>query len=275
MRFALFPRCPLAIPPKGWPRQTWDFTSEEVTMEVLGLDIGGSGIKAAPVNTETGIVTAERFRLPTPQPATPEAMVATAAEVIRQFNWKGPVGVGFPAVVKRGVVMTASNIDKSWIGQDAQDLIGRATGCPVVVGNDADVASLAEVRFGAGRGLDGLLIVITIGTGIGTGIVFKGKLIPNTELGHMHLANGLTAEQYAAEPAKKRDGLKSKEWGARLNMYLKDLEFLFSPDLFILGGGGSKKFEKFEESFTLKTKVVPAELRNMAGIIGAALMVEQ
>ena len=244
-------------------------------MEVLGVDIGGSGIKAAPVNTETGDLTGERFRLPTPQPPLPEPMVETTAEVIRHFNWTGPVGVGFPAVVKHGVVKTASNIDNSWIGLNAQELIGKASGCDVSVGNDADVASLAEVKFGAGRDVKGFAIVITLGTGIGTGIVIDGKLIPNSELGHIHLANGLTAEQFAAESAKKRENLKSKEWGDRLNMYLKELEFLFSPDLFILGGGGCKKFDKFSGQLTLETKVVPAELKNLAGIIGAALLVEQ
>ena len=187
-------------------------------MEVLGVDIGGSGIKAAPVNTETGDLTGERFRLPTPQPPLPEPMVETTAEVIRHFNWTGPVGVGFPAVVKHGVVKTASNIDNSWIGLNAQELIGKASGCDVSVGNDADVASLAEVKFGAGRDVKGFAIVITLGTGIGTGIVIDGKLIPNSELGHIHLANGLTAEQFAAESAKKRENLKSQESGDRLTM---------------------------------------------------------
>lgn len=244
-------------------------------MESLGLDIGGSGIKAAPVDTETGELTGERFRLKTPQPPTPEDMVETAAKVIQHFDWKGPVGCGFPAVVSHGIVRTANNIDESWIGKNAAEMISKASGCPVVVGNDADVAALAEIQFGAGKGVQGLLMVITLGTGIGSGMVYNGKLIPNSELGMMRLENGMISEEFASEAAKKKDGIKSAEWGERLDLFLKTVESLFYPDLIILGGGGSKKYEKFENKLTLDTEVLPAKLRNLAGIIGAALLVEQ
>lgn len=244
-------------------------------MEILGLDIGGTGIKAAVVDTATGQITQERFRLKTPQPPTPEAMVATAAEVIDHFKWTGLVGCGFPAVVKRGIVYTANNIDSSWIGKNAETMLSEASGCPVRVGNDADVAALAEIKFGAGHGIDGLLVVITLGTGVGSGMAINGKLIPNTEFGQIYMANGLIAEKFVAESAKKRDGIKSEEWGVRVNDFLLELERLFLPDLIILGGGGSKKFEKMEKAFQLETRVVPAEMRNLAGIIGAALLAEQ
>lgn len=244
-------------------------------MEVLGLDIGATGIKGAVVETSTGELLAERFRLETPQPATPAAMVETATRVIRHFDWKGPVGVGFPAIVKNGVAHSASNIDKSWIGANVQGLLAESCDCPVLVANDADVAALAENKFGAGRGIDGLIIMLTLGTGIGSTLLNRGKFWPNTELGHVVLPRGITIEAFAAESVKKREGLKSKEWGVRLDECLRYLDFLFSPDLFILGGGGAKKFDKFAKSFTLGTMVVPAEQGNLAGIIGAALLVEQ
>lgn len=239
-------------------------------MNVLGIDIGGSGIKGAPVDTTTGDLLAERHRIPTPQPATPQAMAETVAQVAAHFAWKGPVGCGFPAAIRQGVVLTAANIDPSWIGVNADRLIEKATDCPATVGNDADVAGLAEMRLGAGKGNDGVVFVITLGTGIGTGLFYKGVLVPNTELGHIELG-GKNAERYAADSAREREDLKWDEWARRVDKYLLTMERLFWPDLFIIGGGVSRKHEKFLPLLTVKTKVVPAKLRNEAGIVGAAL----
>ena len=240
---------------------------------VLGIDIGGSGIKGAPVNTETGELTVEeRFRLPTPQPATPEAMAQTVAQVAKQFNWTGPIGAGFPAAIQHGIVRTASNIDKSWIGQNAEALIGEAAGVPtehVRVLNDADVAGLAEIRFGAGVGVKGLVLMITLGTGIGTALFTDGVLVPNTELGHIEVG-GREAEPWASDAARDRDNLKWGEWASRVNTYLVTMENLFWPDLIIVGGGVSKKPDKWMPHLKLRTPIVTAKLKNDAGIVGAA-----
>ena len=242
---------------------------------ILGIDIGGTGIKGAPVDVIKGELVGERFRLETPQPATPEAMIETVAEVAKHFDWKGPIGAGFPAVVKYGTVSTAANIDHSWIGLDAAALISEATGCsPVTLGNDADVAGLAEVTYGAGKGKDGLILMITIGTGIGTALIWNGTLLPNTELGHIEL-KGQDAEDYAAESAREREGLSWEKWTRRINRYLTKMEDLFWPDLIIVGGGVSKKAERFFPLLTLRTPIVPAALLNEAGIIGAALHASQ
>lgn len=238
---------------------------------ILGIDIGGTGIKGAPVDITTGELIGERFRLETPQPATPEAMVATVAEVVKHFDWHGPIGVGFPAVVKYGTVSTAANIDKSWIGKDAAGMIAEATGCsPVAIGNDADVAGLAEATFGEGKGKGGLIFLCTLGTGIGTALILDGKLIPNTELGHIEL-KGMDAETYAAESIREKEDLSWEKWAKRVNRYLTAIENLFWPDLIIVGGGVSKKAEKFFPLLSLRTPVVPAALQNEAGIVGAAL----
>lgn len=242
--------------------------------EILGLDIGGSGIKAAPVDTDTGELTGERFRLPTPQPPAPENVIQTVGAVVEHFRWQGPIGAGFPGVVKHGVVYTANNLHPAWIGRNAETDFNDVTGCPVAVGNDADAAALAEIKFGAGRNVSGLLVVITLGTGIGSGMAINGRLVPNSEFGQLYMASGVMAEPYASESAKKRDDINSREWGQRINEYLKEVERLVYPDLIILGGGGSKKFEKFQQELTLETPVLPAELRNLAGIVGAALLFE-
>jgi polyphosphate glucokinase len=243
-------------------------------MEVLGIDIGGSGIKGAPVETETGELLAERYRLPTPEPSKPEQVADAVAQIAGHFDWHGPVGCGFPSALQNGIVMTAANISKKWIGVNASELFSQTTGCPVVVLNDADVAGIAEMTFGAGRGRNGVVLIVTIGTGLGTALFTQGKLLPNAELGHVEL-NGSDAEQWASDAARKRDHLSWKKWAGRFDVYLKYLESLFWPELIILGGGASKKFDKFGERLTVQAEVVPAQLLNEAGIVGAALAAYQ
>jgi polyphosphate glucokinase len=240
------------------------------SMNVFGIDIGGSGIKGAPVDTQSGELLEERVRIKTPKPATPEAIVETAVEVIREARWEGPVGCGFPAVVKGGVVQTAANIDKAAIGFDLRAALLRELDAPVSVVNDADAAGLAEMRWGAGREQDGVVLMLTLGTGIGTSLFVGGRLVPNTEFGHIEV-RGKDAEHRAADSARKRDDLSWKEYAGRLDEYLHRVEFLFWPDLIVIGGGISKKSEKFFPHLTARTKVVPAEKHNDAGIAGAAL----
>ncbi|MEQ8821930.1 MAG: ROK family protein [Sumerlaeia bacterium] len=240
---------------------------------VLGLDIGGSGIKGAIVDTEKGELVSDRIRLETPQPATPEAVVETAAEVVRQIGWTdadGPIGAGFPAVVRNGHVLTAANIDKGWIGQPLDRLLNDATGCACYGINDADAAGLAEMRFGIGRGQKGVVFMLTFGTGIGSAVFTDGVLVPNTELGHI-IFHGNIAEKYAAASARDREDLKWVKWGKRVSEYLQELERLFWPNLFLIGGGASKKFHKWAEGLEVKTPVKAAELLNLAGIIGAGM----
>jgi len=239
-------------------------------MQVLGIDIGGSGIKGAPVDTETGMLLAERHRIATPRPVTPTAVAKTVAKVARHFDWDGPVGCGFPAVITRGIVRTASNIDASWIGTDARSLLADATACNVAVLNDADAAGLAELTFGAIQDHHGLAVLITIGTGLGSVLFKNGILLPNTEFGHLRM-NGMIAEQYASDAARKREALSWKKWAKRFDEYLNYLEFLLRPELFVIGGGASKKSEKFFKYLTVQAEVVPAQLLNEAGIVGGAL----
>jgi len=238
--------------------------------EILGIDIGGTGIKGAPVDVESGILLAPRFRLHTPDPAKPQPVAETVAEVTRHFAWDGPIGCGFPAVVQAGVVRSAANIHKKWIGVDAQALFTETCACPVTVINDADAAGLAEMAFGAGRGRQGVVLLITIGTGLGSALFIDGKLVPNTELGHIEMDGG-DAELRASDAARQREKLSWKRWARRFNRYLSMLEHLFSPNLFILGGGASKDYEKFIPRLALQCEVQPAQLLNEAGIIGAAL----
>lgn len=238
--------------------------------EILGIDIGGSGIKGAPINIETGELLAERHRIPTPIPATPKAVAKVIKELANHFNWKGDIGCGFPAVVQNGLVYTASNIDKSWINIDAQKLFSKETKLKVTVMNDADVAGLAELKFGEGKKNKGVVILITVGTGIGTVVFTKGKILPNTEFGHIQM-RGDIAEKYTSDAARKRDGLKWSEWAARFDEYLAIIENLLYPDLIIIGGGASKKGERFLHLLNTRAKVVPAKLQNNAGIVGAAL----
>ena len=238
---------------------------------VLGIDVGGTGLKAAPVNITTGELLHERVRALTPQPATPEAVVEKLAELAAQFDWKGPIGVGFPSIMKNGVALTAANIDKSWLGTNVEELIEGKISGPVNVINDADAAGLAEMSHGLGKGNNGVVILITIGTGIGSAVFSEGKLIPNSELGHIFMPNGVKAEKYCSNVVRKNLDLTWEEWGKRFNEYLEYLERLYTPDLFILGGGASKKFDKYEHCFTVDADVKPAELLNAAGCIGAAM----
>ena len=239
-------------------------------MEILGIDVGGSGIKGAPVNTTTGVLTAERVRLPTPDPSKPAPVAETVAEVVRSFDWNGPVGCGFPTVVRQGVIYTAANISKKWIGENAAVLFSKASGCPVYVINDADAAGLAEMTFGAGRGRQGVVMIVTIGTGLGVSLFTDGHLLPNAELGHI-LLDGKDAELTASDAARKRLDLSWEEWAKNFNKYLNRLEQLLWPDLIILGGGASKKQEKFLPYLDVKAEVVLAQFLNDAGIVGAAL----
>jgi polyphosphate glucokinase len=240
-------------------------------MDVLGIDIGGSGIKGAPVNIETGLLLASRHRVPTPEPSKPDRVAEAVAQIAQHFDWHGPIGCGFPAVVRGGVTLTAANIHKKWVGTNAAALFAEVTGCPVRVVNDADAAGLAEMCFGAGRGRNGVVLLVTIGTGLGSALFTDGRLLPNAELGHVEL-DGEDAELRASDAARKRDKLSWKKWGERFNHYLQYLEKLFWPDLIILGGGSSKQFERFAKCLDLQAQVVPAQMLNDAGIVGAALV---
>ena len=239
-------------------------------MKVFGIDIGGSGIKGAPVDTASGKLIKERVKIKTPHPATPEAIVETAVEVVRQSGWSGPVGCGFPAVVKDGVVQTAANIDKAAIGFDMREALEGKLDGPVSMVNDADAAGLAEMRWGAGRDQNGVVLMLTLGTGIGTSLFVGGRLVPNTELGHIEI-RGKDAEHRAAESARKREDLSWKEYAERLDEYIHRIEDLLWPDLIVIGGGISKKSEKYFPHLTTRTPLVPAEMHNDAGIAGAAL----
>ncbi|MEU4061525.1 polyphosphate--glucose phosphotransferase [Streptomyces wedmorensis] len=242
-------------------------------MNVFGVDIGGSGIKGAPVDLERGALAEERHKVLTPQPATPDGVAGCVAEVVAHFGWTGPVGVTFPGVVTGSTIRTAANVDKSWIGVDAGSLIGeRLGGLPVTVLNDADAAGIAEMTFGAGRGRKGTVILLTLGTGIGSALFTDGRLVPNTELGHLEL-KGHDAETRASTKAKEDEDLTWEHWATRrLRKYLAHVEMLFSPELFIIGGGVSRKADKFLPLIEgIRAEIVPAELRNNAGIVGAAM----
>jgi len=238
-------------------------------MLILGIDVGGSGIKGAIVDVASGQLVSDRLRLATPQPATPQAVATTVAALVRSFDWQGTVGCGFPAIIRNGVANSAANIDQSWIGTDVATLLTQATGCKCAVLNDADVAGLAEMRFGCGRGRLGTVLVLTLGTGIGSALFFNGALYPNSELGHLQLKKGI-AEQYASAAVRERDGLSWKSWAKRLNRFFVQVERLFSPELIIIGGGVSRKHEKFFPYLEVQAELLPAEFRNQAGIIGAA-----
>lgn len=239
-------------------------------MNVFGLDIGGSGIKGAVVDAETGELVGERIRVGTPEGARPDDVVAACAEVVSRGGWDGPVGCGFPGVVKGGVIHTAANVGAEFVGLDLAERLERDLGQPARVVNDADAAGLAEMRWGAGRGVEGVVLMLTLGTGIGTALFVGGKLVPNTELGHVELHGG-DAEHYAADRVRKVEDLSWQEWAGRVEEYLVMMENLFWPDLIIIGGGVSKKSEKFLPRVETRTEVVPAEMLNEAGIAGAAL----
>lgn len=243
-------------------------------MQALGIDIGGSGIKGAPVNIETGTLLAERLRIKTPKGAKPQPVAEVVAEIVRAFKWSGPIGVGFPAPIKHGVAMMAANVSQKWVGLNADELLTSVTGCPCHVGNDADVAGMAEMAFGAGKGQGGTVIMLTLGTGIGSAIYYNGHLVPNTEFGHLQL-KGVDAEHRASDAARQREEMSWKKYAKRLNEYLNEMEKLFWPDLFIIGGGISKQHEKFLPLLKLQTKIVPAQFQNEAGIVGAALFSQE
>nr|WP_237218473.1 ROK family protein [Rothia nasimurium] len=250
----------------------------------MGIDIGGTGMKGGIVDTRTGELVGERFRIPTPQPATPEACAAVVRDIVDELQGReiapeptSSVGIDFPAIVKNGVTLSAANVDESWIGADLEGIMSEALGGRAVHAlNDADAAGLAEAVFGQGKGKDGLIAVITLGTGIGSALIMNGQLIPNTELGHLEI-DGHNAESRASARAREIHELSWKKYGKRLQRYFSHVEFLFSPDLFVIGGGISKNPEKFMPYFEdeIRTPMVMATLRNNAGIVGAALWATQ
>ncbi|GAB2969253.1 polyphosphate--glucose phosphotransferase [Saccharothrix stipae] len=243
----------------------------------FGVDIGGSGIKGGLVDLEAGALEGERLRITTPTPSTPDAVADVVAEIVEKFNWDGPVGVTLPCVVKHGVAHSAANVDQAWIGTDAAALFAERLGRPtdqVVVLNDADAAGIAEMRFGSGVGRDGLVVLLTFGTGIGSALFLDGKLVPNTEFGHLEV-DGHDAEKRAAASVKEDKGLTWAEWTPRVSRYINVLENLIWPDLVIAGGGVSKKAEKWLPLLEVRTEVVAAALKNDAGIVGAAVAAAQ
>jgi len=237
----------------------------------FGIDVGGSGVKGAVVDLDTGQIIGERFRLPTPQPATPDAVADAVAQVVRHFDWTGPLGVTYPGVVTEGIVRTAANVDKSWIGCNAREVItAKLDGQSVTVLNDADAAGLAEERFGAGREADGVVVLLTFGTGIGSAVIHRGALLPNTEFGHIEVG-GKEAEHRAASSVKERKGWSYKRWAKEVTKVLVAVENAICPDLFIAGGGISKNADQWLPLLKNRTPVVAATLLNTAGIVGAAL----
>jgi polyphosphate glucokinase len=236
----------------------------------LGIDIGGSGIKGALVDVGNGSLTQERHRIPTPLPSTPKAVAGAVGKIVKHFNWREPAGVTFPAVIKNGIALSAANVDKSWIGTNGAELFAKKTGCPVVLLNDADAAGMAEMTFGAGKGRNGVVILLTLGTGIGSAIFNDGILLPNTEFGHLEV-RGKDAEHRASARIRKEKKLGWKKWAGYVNEFLARMDVLFSPDLYILGGGVSRKHADFLKYLESRAEILPAQLRNHAGIIGAAL----
>ena len=244
---------------------------------VIGIDIGGTGIKGGIVNLEKGKLVGDRFRIDTPQPATPAAVAKVVGAIVAELMTRedapdrdAPVGVTFPAIIAHGVARSAANVDKSWVGTDVDGLLTEELGRDVQVMNDADAAGLAEARYGAGKGVKGTVLVITLGTGIGSAFIFNGKLVPNAELGHLEI-DGADAETKASAAARERDNLSWEEYAVRLQRYFSHVEFLFSPELFIIGGGISKRSEDYLPQLKLQTRIIPAQLQNNAGIVGGAL----
>ena len=237
---------------------------------VLGIDIGGTGIKAAPVDVAAGRLQAERVKLPTPSPAVPDQVAEVIRRLVEQFEWSGPVGITFPGVVAGGIIRTAANLGHAWIGIDSVKFFGEAAGQPVTVLNDADAAGLAEMHFGAGKGQQGTVLMLTFGTGIGSALFYDGVLVPNTEFGHIEI-HGKEAEARASERAREEGDLSWDKWASRVDTYLEKMEALLCPGLIIIGGGISRKSDKFLPKLTLHARVVPATLQNDAGIVGAAM----
>jgi polyphosphate glucokinase len=243
-------------------------------MVILGVDIGGSGIKGAPVDTSSGVLLAPRYRIPTPEGAKPRPMAEVVGLISQHFDWQGTIGVGFPSVIRNGIVRSAANIHKKWLDTHIDTLISEATGCPTYTLNDADAAGLAEMTFGAGKDRGGVVMIITIGTGLGSALFTNGELVPHTEFGHIEI-RGMDAERRASDMARKVEKLSWKQWAGRLDEYLHTLERLLWPDVFILGGGVVKQHEKFIPLLTVEAEVVPAQFLNDAGIVGAALAARQ
>ncbi|MGB8360710.1 MAG: ROK family protein [Acidimicrobiia bacterium] len=241
-------------------------------MSYLGIDIGGSGIKSALVDVDDGSLMSERFRVDTPQPATPDACAGVVATHIAHHGYGGRLGVGFPAVVRNGTAESANNIDQAWIGTSVAGVIGAATGLDVVVINDADAAAVAEAAFGAAKGVGGLVLTITFGTGIGSGMLVDGRLVPNLELGQIELEGHSPAESYFSAKARRTENLDWDQWGARANRYLTHVCAVFSPDLMVIGGGLAKHWDEYTDTLDESLPLVPATLGNNAGLIGAALM---
>jgi polyphosphate glucokinase len=241
-------------------------------MNILGIDIGGSGIKGALVDTDKGSLLTDRLRIPTPQPAKPKPMIQAIQTIVKHFDYQGPIGVGYPGVVVDGVTRTAANVHNDWIDYPAARNIALATNCETIVRNDADVAGFAEMFHGAGRGVPGVVMIFTLGTGIGSCMFVNGHIVPNLELGHLFLRDQKKdAEFFAADRIREENSLTWEEWGARLNVYFQHIESLFSPNLFIIGGGVSKQHKNFLKYIQVRANIVPAQLRNEAGIVGAAL----
>ena len=244
-------------------------------MNILGIDIGGTGIKGAIVDSETGELISERLRVPTPQPATPENVSNTMKVFMKSFEWKGPVGVSFPTIIKNGKAMHFGNLDPSWKLTQIDTLFKSITNNNYYVVNDADAAAMGVMEFGVGKNKMGLVITITLGTGIGSGVFFNGQLLSNFELGRMYGRKGDIMEYFAADSARKREDWSFKSWGKRVNFFLKHIENTFNPDLLIIGGGISKKMDKFEAFININTPIKAAELKNNAGIIGAAIFAKK
>lgn len=242
--------------------------------KILGVDVGGTGIKGALIDVENGEMVTERFRLSTPAPATPAAVAKTFEGIIEHFAYEGPIGCGFPAVIKGNRALTAANIDKSWIGKNVGDCFGASKEHPIYVLNDADAAAIAEMEYGVGKGTRGLVMMVTVGTGLGSCLFLDGKMIPNTEFGHLRMHDKI-AEKYCANSVRKNEDLSWEEWGKRFNEYLQHVYHLLSLDTVILSGGVSKKFHKYEEYLDLPIEVQPAQLLNNAGIVGAAAYAAQ
>ena len=248
-----------------------DTTADAPQRRAFGIDVGGSGIKGGIVDLNTGLLIGERVKMLTPQPATPPAVAKSIAAVVNEFGWTGPLGVTYPGVVTHGVVRTAANVDKAWIGTNARDVISaELAGQPVTILNDADAAGLAEEHYGAGRNQAGLVVLLTFGTGIGSAVLFDGKLIPNTEFGHLEVG-GKEAEQWAASSVKEKNGWSYPRWAEQVTRVLVAIENAICPDLFIAGGGISRKADKWVPLLKNQTPVVAAALQNNAGIVGAAM----
>ncbi len=243
-------------------------------MHILGIDIGGSGINGAIVETTTGALVSDKYRIDAPTDATPHKIMSKVHEVVRHFNWKGPIGCAFPAPIVDGIIIDSLYLDPSWNKADIEHLLFEITDCPVFVINDADAAGLAEMKFGAGRDRRGVVIVLTVGTGIGSAIFVDGKLLPNTELGKIEI-RGITAQERASERIKREEGLKRSAWAKRIELVLNAFERIFYPNLFIFAGGVSKKLDKIIEFIDVSTPFVAADLLNNAGIIGAAMFAEE